>query len=146
MTSGKLLNLKVHRIVSGFEEKFFIDYVDHEYCLRLRKNHFKIIRNNEILLNHSLGTFEVRIFFGKKIGISNHNYIRRYYIARNGLYTVKKYFSFDTPFCFKIIENIIYDFVRILLFEKEKYLKMKTVANGIYHFIINRYGKYEESN
>jgi len=46
MTSGNLLNLGIYRLGSGFEEKLFIDYVDHEYCLRLRKNKFRIIQNN----------------------------------------------------------------------------------------------------
>lgn len=145
MTSGNLLNLRVYQKVSGFEEKLFIDYVDHDYCLRVRKNNFRIIQNNEISLEHSLGDFKIRTFFGKEIGISNHNYIRRYYIARNGLYAVKKYFSFDPLFCLVIIKSILYDFGRILFFEKNKFLKTKAMVVGIWHSIINRYGKLDQS-
>ena len=96
-------------------------------------------------MDHSLGNFETRAFFGKKIGVSNHSYIRRYYIARNGLYTVKKYFFSDTLFCFVIIKNILYDMGRIVFFEKDKLLKIKAVTVGLYHSTINRYGKYDQS-
>ncbi|MCL4546863.1 MAG: glycosyltransferase [Deltaproteobacteria bacterium] len=42
ITSGNLLNLEVYKKIGPFEEKYFIDSVDHEYCLRLRKNAFLI--------------------------------------------------------------------------------------------------------
>jgi rhamnosyltransferase len=141
MTSGNLLNLEVFTAVSGFEEKLFIDFVDHEYCLRLRKKGFMVIQNNKITLEHALGKFEMKTIFGKKIGISNHNQTRRYYITRNGLYTVKKYLFFDLLFCNSIIMSIISDSVRILLFEKQKVSKFRAIGLGIWHSIINRYGK-----
>ena len=141
MTSGNLLNLEVFKAVSGFEEKLFIDFVDHEYCLRLRKRGFMVIQNNRITLEHSLGKFEMKTILGKKIGISNHNYTRRYYITRNGLYTVKKYLFFDFRFCNSIIMSIINDSIRILLFEKQKLSKFKAIGLGIWHSMINRYGK-----
>lgn len=142
MTSGNLVNLGVFQLVSGFLEKLFIDYVDHEYCLRLRKNKFRIIQNAEILLDHSLGDYQIKTVLGKKIGISNHNYIRRYYIARNGLYTARKYFAFDPSFCMLIIQNLIYDFGRVLFFEKNKFLKIKAMVIGTWHWMINRYGEF----
>ena len=143
MTSGNLLNLAAFKAVSGFLDKLFIDFVDHEYCLRLRKLGFVIIQNNQVMLQHSLGVFEIKNIFGKKIGISNHSHTRRYYITRNGLYTIRKYIFFDFVFCFAIVKSIIDDSMRILLFERNKIPKFKAVTLGIWHSLTNRFGKRE---
>ena len=37
MTSGNLLNLKIAEKIGDFEEKLFIDEVDHDYCYRIRR-------------------------------------------------------------------------------------------------------------
>ena len=36
ITSGSIINLAAHKKIGGFLEKLFIDYVDNEYCLRMR--------------------------------------------------------------------------------------------------------------
>lgn len=144
MTSGNLLNLRAWSQAGLFEEKLFIDYVDYEYCLRLRKNNFKIIQDNDVWLKHSLGNFQMKNFLGQKIGTSNHNHIRRYYKARNRFYTLRKYFGFDTVFGLNEIKHIFYDVLRILFFEKNRMLKIKATAVGLYHSMINHYGPYEK--
>lgn len=144
MTSGNLLSLEAYRRTGPFEEKLFIDYVDHEYCLRLRKNNFAIVQYNEVLLEHALGDFKIKSVFGRKMGVSNHNHIRRYYKVRNGLYTVQKHFSFDKPFGLEILRNLFTDFLKIVVFEKNKLLKTGATIRGVWHFIIGRYGKYRQ--
>ena len=143
MTSGNLLNLDVFTAVGGFAEKLFIDFVDHEYCLRVREKGYLIVRNNNVTLQHSLGRFEVKSILGLKIGISNHNYRRRYYITRNGVFTIRKYIFFDPIFCWKIISSIVGDAIRILFFERRKASKFKAIARGFWHALINKFGKYE---
>ena len=44
MTSGNLINLEIHKKIGGFKEWLFIDGVDIEYCLNLRKHHYKVMR------------------------------------------------------------------------------------------------------
>jgi len=144
MTSGNLLNLNAYSKAGPFEEKLFIDYVDYEYCLRLRKCGFSIIQDNDIWIGHSLGEFRGRYFLGRMIGASNHNYIRRYYITRNSLFVIRKYFFFDIPFGLKVIKNLINDVARIIFFEKDKLLKLKSMCKGAYHTLINRFGEYDE--
>ena len=133
MTSGNLLNLKIAKKIGDFEEKFFIDEVDHDYCYRIRKANYKIIVLNEVILNHGLGNIKkYKIFL-----VTNHNYIRRYYITRNRLYMIKKY-----SFLKKIyIKNIIKDLIKIVLVEKDKIKKLKMIYLGIKDFKNNTTGK-----
>ena len=44
MASGNLLNLNLFKKNGLFREDFFIDGVDYEYCLRAKKNGFKILK------------------------------------------------------------------------------------------------------
>ena len=83
MTSGNILYLASCLKVGGFIEKYLIDYVDHEYCLRLRKNGFSVKVMMNCILIHKLGNTEAKQILFHKISFTNHNYIRRYFITRN---------------------------------------------------------------
>jgi rhamnosyltransferase len=145
MTSGNLLNLQAWSDTGPFAEILFIDYVDHEYCLRLRSKGFHIIQMNQVQLVHSLGNFEVHRFLGRTIGVSNHNPDRRYYITRNGLYTAVKYLFFDWRVSWFIVNGLVTDFIRVVLFEKQKGRKLMAMLRGSWDAIRGRYGKLGSS-
>ncbi len=92
MTSASLTNLQAFIKVGGFEEDYFIDYVDNEFCMKLAINGYKIIKVNGCILSHELGQYkEIKLFgvFRKKV--LSHNPIRLYYIARNYKFFISKY-------------------------------------------------------
>lgn len=136
MTSGNLLNLKIAQKIGDFEEKFFIDEVDHDYCYRIKKQNYKIVVLNKIVLNHNLGNIKKYKFFS----VTNHNYIRRYYITRNKLYMIKKYSFLKN----KYLKEILKDTVKIILVEKDKTKKLKMIYLGIRDFKKNITGKINE--
>ena len=110
MTSGNIINLKLSKRVGEFEEKLFIDEVDHEYCYRINEKKLKIARLNDVYLSHNLGEITKKFF----IKSTNHNYLRRYYITRNKLYLQKKYPSLKKVY----IKSIIKDLIKILLVQR----------------------------
>ena len=120
MTSGNL----VKSGLGFFEEKLFIDSVDNEYCLRLRKNGYKIIRVNQAVLYHELGTLK-KIWLGFSTIV--HPASRRFYITRNMLYVMSKYPGF-IPFGLK---ELIKAFVLIILVEDDKINKLAAMIKGI---------------
>jgi len=144
MTSGNLVNLPAYQKVGGFREDYFIDYVDHEYCLRLRKNGFKILVVTSSILEHNLGTIRVYDFFGKKVEVTNHSSLRRYYITRNRLDVFRRYVTIYPSFCLKDFKSFIVEWIKILLFEKEKWEKQKFIIKGIKDFLSGDFGKYNE--
>ncbi len=141
MTSGNILNLSAVKTVGKFKEEYFIDYVDIEFCLRLRKNGYKIIRNNNSLLIHNEANLSKRKFFGKTVYPPNHSAERWYYKIRNYLY-LKREYATDFPEYFraegKKIRNNIF---KVLLFEKQKLKKMEMIIKGYFHFGKNITGK-----
>ena len=52
MTSANLLNLTIYQKIGPFREDFFIDHIDHEYCLRLNTKGFKVAQVGGIRIDH----------------------------------------------------------------------------------------------
>lgn len=141
MTSGNLLNLEAYKQCGAFDEKLFIDSVDHEYCLRLRKNGYQVVRVNAAILHHSLGNIIYHHFLLFRFKTTNHSSTRRYYIARNRLYVMFKYMIFDFKFFRREFGHYFKDFLRVIFLEKEKKEKLTAILKGTSHFMIGRFGK-----
>ncbi|OKL39625.1 glycosyltransferase family 2 protein [Pontibacter flavimaris] len=145
ITSGNLLNLCAFKEVGPFREDFFIDYVDHEYCLRLKLSNYKIVINNKVLLYHKLGDSKSHSFLGYQVNASHHNFLRRYYITRNRLAVLKE-FKIQFPQYYRNEStNNLREFIKIILFEKNKVKKIKSVYKGYLDFRRNKFGKYRHN-
>lgn len=101
ITSGSLLNLEAHEDVDGYDERLFVDWVDFEYCDRLRTHGYTILRTHRTSLLHELGKQEL-VFslpdlkcLGKMRGWhfyrTNHSPRRRFDRARSQAITIAKY-------------------------------------------------------
>lgn len=143
ITSGCLVNLRVYDKAGPFDEKLFIDYVDFEYCLRLRKMGFSIIQIGKANIYHQLGNLEKRKFLFKKIYVTNHSPIRYYYRTRNRLYVATKYFSSFPLFVLKDFFVFLNELLKIIFFEEKKSLKIKLILYGFYDFLLSKYGRFE---
>lgn len=91
MASGNLVRTEAVRAVGFMDEEFFIDYVDFEYCLRLRRHGWKILQALDVFLPHRLGQLQEHRFLGLKFTLVCHSALRRYYITRNRLTTYRRY-------------------------------------------------------
>lgn len=142
MTSGNILNLDIFQKIGGFKEFLFIDGVDIEYCLNLKKNGYKVMRINSIELQHDLGDIFYRNFLGKEFMCDNHNYLRIYYMTRNYRYIRKEYRNIAPEFC-DILVKIKGLIFKIVFYEKDKFRKLRSIVFGIYDYKHNNYGKYQ---
>ena len=86
ITSGCLIPLKAWRDGGNFLDALFIDYVDIEWCLRLRSQGWKFFGVAQAHLMHSIGTGVRRI--GPR-QVAWHGPLRHYYVFRNGVYLQK---------------------------------------------------------
>ncbi len=138
MTSGNLLNLSVFSRVGPFHEPLFIDYVDHEFCFRLRKMGFLVWRNNKVILMHSLGELREERRLGLTFRPTNHSPLRRYYMTRNRLYVMFHYKRVLIPELFALTKEIL----KFVLFEKMKREKLKFIVHGVFDFLRKKYGPF----
>ncbi len=136
MTSGNLLNLQAYSKAGPFLEKLFIDYVDYEYCLRLRRAGYRVSVMNRAILLHSLGKIEPRSFLGLAFHPTNHSPERRYYMTRNRLYVMTKYPRFAITEAWAWAKEM----VKFFLFEEKRILKLRFMIRGARDFFKGCYG------
>ena len=141
MTSGNILNLKIWKEINGFKDWLFIDGIDIEYCLNLRKNGYKIMRDNTVFIDHNLGNIFYKQFLGKPRLCTNHTAIRRYYMARNYRYIFDMYKDYDYEFCLKLTKYKK-DIIKILLYEKNSFKKILGIYKGIIDYKKGIKGKF----
>ena len=130
ITSASLNNVGIWKQLGGFEEILFIDYVDFEYCCRVRENNFKIYRCNEAVLLHRLGDMSIKRMGKQSIHVTNHSASRRYYYARNAC-CCHKWHKKEYPLN-KLIYHIGVLALKILFYEEKKIYKLKEIIRGIH--------------
>jgi rhamnosyltransferase len=138
MTSANLLNIDIALKIGGFNEKLFIDEVDHEFCLRLRKSNYRILLDKTISVNHCLGISH-SIFNTIKV----YNQYRIYYMVRNYLYIRKQYIDFDKNFFNTRDLYIVKFLLKQIIFGKDRIKKIYYIFQGIIDYFNMRLGKLD---
>lgn len=135
ISSGSLMSIDVFNKIGPFRDEFFIDSVDHEYCLRARAKGYKNLIVLEPLMKHTIGQGEVHFIIGKKIQASNHAPFRWYFITRNTLILAKEYFIKN--FCWSIwsLARFIAGIGVMIIYEKKRFKKLKFIYLGFIDFI-----------
>ena len=140
MASGTLLSADAFEKTGPFREEFFVDSIDADYCLRLRKNGFKNIIAFDAMMTQRVGSGgKMKKFLWKKILVTNHSAKRCYYMTRNGLILVKEHLFCEPYWC---IRRILWHFfikpLFVMLYEKDKKQKFKSIIKGIFHAFLSK--------
>ncbi|MEV6304272.1 glycosyltransferase [Actinoplanes sp. NPDC051861] len=90
ITSGMLVRRSVFERFQPFREEFFVDFVDADFCLRVRRGGHRIVQDTRVTLRHSLGERRRYRFLGLSLAASVHPAWRLYWIARNGTVLVRE--------------------------------------------------------
>ncbi len=97
--SGAMHNVKaINRI--KYNEDYFIDNVDFNFCVRLRNTGKKIIRLNRAKLHHQVGLNKImmRESDGFRFYVNKYNSCRYYYQYRNMLYDRQYFMKIDPDY------------------------------------------------
>jgi len=131
ITSGCLLSVEAFALIGGFREDFFIDNVDLEYSLRLRKYGKKLLISSECGMYHDPGAPKSRTVFGIKFVSSNHNSFRRYYMARNHILLCRGYLFQNPYFITKATFFFVIALVRMVLVDDDRVPKIISSIKGL---------------
>ncbi len=141
ITSGSLIPLQVFDKVGLFQDELFIDFIDIEFCLRIRSYGYKILLVTTSLMQHSIGSATTHNLPWKKTSTTNHIPIRRYYMMRNNIIVAKKYFLKYPLWSVKSILNSMKSVLLMLLFERNRTAKFKFTILGLLDGVTGRYKK-----
>lgn len=142
ITSGCLLNLDAYSCVGGFDERFFIDYVDYDLNKRLLIEGYEILRVGDAALIHECGNYAPTWLWTLRKGQDGkwcferfyafgHSSFRCYFKSRNRILYTKKYKEIGAIRGFEGSRQIVPQMILTLLFEKEKKNKLLEFLRGI---------------
>lgn len=141
ITSGTLYSLDVFHRVGLMDESLFIDHVDSEFCVRMKYHKLKILINPRVVFYHSIGERQLRTFLGIKFKPNNHNPTRRYYAVRNAILMIKLWGKDFPAIVWLLFLRNVYEFMGVLLFERNRKEKFKALFFGVYDGLLSRAGK-----
>lgn len=130
ITSGSLIDVQQALSIGGFRADYFIDQVDHEFCLRARANGYTVIISRKPLMTHSVGRpGGVRLPF---LGVlPNHPPVRKYYIARNTVVTVATYWRKEPDWCLRRLARLFLGLIEMALLEEHRVNKVRAFVGGV---------------
>lgn len=143
ITSGSFMNIKRIIEIGGFNSELFIGLVDNEICHKVKRNGYRIIRNNSVVLNHELGNLvpsKYETLFLKLGNILHSNIIKKlsykrivspmrlYYATRNMVYLNRIYFHENDAWSSK---RLVCNSISSILRGEKKVLLVKSIITGI---------------
>jgi rhamnosyltransferase len=145
ITAGTLVPLQASIGMGGFRGDYFIDSVDHEFCLRARAHGFRILISCKPVMSQHIGTKIEASAWWSKFASFNHSAIRKYYIARNTLVTARDYCFREPAWSLRQIWRLLSDFASIILFESNKYRKASAFMSGIRDGLASKMGPLSDN-
>lgn len=131
ITSGSLNAVAAWRLLGGFREDLFVDYVDTEYCLRARAAGYLVVRSCVPTMDHAIGHPTRRWLVLREVTPSNHSPVRRYSITRNRILVWRIYWRREPRYVAHDAKAAAKELVKLLLFESDRPLKLRAMTRGL---------------
>ena len=132
MTSGTLVKKSVFAHCGSFDESFFMDYVDHEFCFRVRRHGLRVIQANHAVLQHQLGSPTLHRILGRQFVTSNYSPNRRYHQARNRLIFYRRYFDSNADWIAIEVARWVREVLKMVIVERDRKRKLASIVRGIW--------------
>lgn len=138
ISSGTVCPVQVFNAVGTMNERFFIDWVDYEWCWRATKLGYKVICDTGNVIHHNMGD-SFKVVLGRKIVV--YSDFRNYYFFRNGtwllihshLFTFKEWLVF---YKFMFLKSVLFFMTKGLSLKNVK-LIFKAKWEGLFNKLSN---------
>jgi rhamnopyranosyl-N-acetylglucosaminyl-diphospho-decaprenol beta-1,3/1,4-galactofuranosyltransferase len=144
VSSGSLIRREAVEDAGLPRPDFFMDYVDHEYNLRIRRRGYAIAVVRRSVLYHRIGQPRLisRLKFGRTVLGGQQVAWRSYYMSRNQTYTAWKLFPTSRSRIWLLI-HLLKRAGGIILHEKEKLGKLRLHFIGVSDGLREKLGRRE---
>ncbi|MEQ1109499.1 glycosyltransferase family 2 protein [Acinetobacter seifertii] len=127
ISSGSLISVNTLKKVGLMKDKYFIDYVDTEWCMRAEALGYKNYMSSKAIMRHTIGD---NIRQTKYFTMPIHSSFRRYYIIRNSFYMLKEPHIPNIFVLHQLVINVIHQFLIIYMVKGRRLEYMKSFING----------------
>jgi GT2 family glycosyltransferase len=130
ISSGSLIRSEAVRKAGLPRKDLFMDFVDYEHCLRLRRSGFLIAVVNQCVMPHTIGQPRSVKFLGKSINWTTHRPWRDYYKVRNRAFVVWHELPSLGAKAF-VIRQLLRQMIGSLLYDPEKVSRIHFMWRGL---------------
>lgn len=144
ISSGCLVPTAVYLQIGGLDESLFIDFVDHDFCMRCRAKGLLVLESTRHVLEHSIGEATARKVLGRRLVFTNHSPLRHYYMTRNQLEVYRRSVRVDF---FWVTRGLVLQAITallVLIYEKQRLAKFGSMLEGIKDFALRRFGPRQQ--
>jgi len=139
ITSGNLVLISVFDEVGSYDEGFFIDCIDFDFSLRLRRAGYRLLRVQTADMQHQLGEpTNLPVYLTGFY--AQHSPLRRYYMTRNYLYLAERYLLEFPGFIVKLGILRVLLYILILFLDRNPLRSYCAIARGLRDYIARRKG------
>lgn len=139
MSSGSLIRREAIEAAGLPRADFFMDFVDYEHCLRMRRHGFSIAIVGDSILEHAVGEPAKFDVFGRTKYWTDHVPWREYYKTRNLIFTMWQYYP-----SFTVKGITMYRLCRhafgVVVFGKRKLACLRMIYYGLMDGLTGRLG------
>jgi len=145
ISSGSLISRGAWARLGRFDERYVIDHVDTDYCMRALRREVPLYLNPHVVLRHQIGDIQARSLFGWKIHAIHYPAARRYYIARNALALSRAHVRAFPAILF-INVYTLKQILPMLMFERDRLKKTIALMLGCFDGLFGRLGGLSEAH
>jgi rhamnosyltransferase len=131
ITSGMVVRRSLVEELGGFREDFFMDCVDQDFCLRLRRRGLRIVQDRRVRMPHSLGDVREHRFLIGHVRATHHPQWRLYWVIRNGVVLVRENLRFSPVWCLTSILIMMRWVLLTALYEKPRGARLHAMWHGL---------------
>jgi rhamnosyltransferase len=131
ITSGMLVRRSCFEDVPRFREEFFVDCVDSDFCLRVRRAGRRVVRDADLVLPHSIGSGRDHRLGPLTVRVLHYPAWRHYWIARNGVVLSREFGARERGFA---VTNALFTarwLVVTALFDDRRRASVPAVLRGL---------------
>jgi rhamnosyltransferase len=129
ISSGSLLSRGLLERIGLHDQPLFIDYVDHDICLRARAAGLRNLKVFDALMDHRFGDSHPVRLLGRRVYLANYSTMRLFHQTRNRVIVIRRYgfgawFWEDAWFTLKA-------WTKLLLLERNRTAKVGAALRGL---------------
>lgn len=130
IASGSLIRREVLDVAGPMAGPFFIDYIDIEFSLRLRRAGFEIVGIGDAVLTHRLGEFHETEVLGRRVALNTHAAWRRRLIHRNRVRVWRRFAGAVPAWVAWDVTAALYDVWKAAVYETDRAAKLRAILGG----------------
>jgi len=143
ITSGNLVRVDVFDQIGLYDEGFFVDCIDFDFSLRLRRAGYAVHRVPAAIMQHQLGD-PVELPKAVLKYYARHAPLRSYYMYRNYMYMAERYLFKFPGFILKLGLAQMFLLLLIGFLDPSPLASYRAIARGVWDYALRREGPYVE--